>query len=65
MKCENCGKGPAEGTTIFRTTPKGLPPKWRCEKCIDPNKHPAPDKGTMDIVRMFENNRTAPGKEGE
>ena len=26
----------------------------RCEKCLDPNKHPAPDPETVDIVKILE-----------
>jgi hypothetical protein len=66
MKCEVCGRGPADGTTIYRTTPKGQAPHWRCERHLDPSRHPAPDKGTMEIARMFENDsRHTAGKGGK
>lgn len=41
MKCEICGKGPAEGVSVFRTNPKGVTGVWRCrehlETAIDPS----------------------------
>lgn len=54
MNCVKCGKGPADGVTIYRTTPKGQEPNWHCEKCLDPNKHPAPDKITLELSHLLE-----------
>lgn len=30
MKCEICGKGPSDGTNLFRQNPKGETGIWRC-----------------------------------
>lgn len=34
MHCLFCGKGPAEGVTVFRVNAKGQPGVWACEKHI-------------------------------
>lgn len=35
MKCVKCG---AINVPVYRSTPKGCPPEWMCEKCIKPPK---------------------------
>lgn len=45
MKCEICGCGPADGTSIYRSTPKGEAPHWRCEHHL---AAPAP----ADVVEL-------------
>jgi hypothetical protein len=35
MKCVDCG---AENVPVYRSTPKGMPAEWKCEKCINPPK---------------------------
>lgn len=32
MKCEICGKGPQDGTTIYRANEKGVKGIWRCAR---------------------------------
>jgi hypothetical protein len=33
-ECELCGKGPADGVTVFRVNAVGVEGIWRCRKCI-------------------------------
>ncbi len=37
MKCECiiCGKGPATGTGVVRTTPHGQSAMWKCAACLN------------------------------
>jgi hypothetical protein len=30
ISCEICGRGPANGTTVYRANEKGVPGIWRC-----------------------------------
>lgn len=32
--CEVCEKGPADGKTLYRVNPKGVPGIWRCPDCL-------------------------------
>ena len=32
MKCEICGRGPADGVTVYRANEKGVRGVWRCER---------------------------------
>lgn len=32
MKCEVCGLGPEEGTTVYRQNPLGEVGRWRCRE---------------------------------
>lgn len=54
MKCDKCGKGPQDGVSLYRVNEKGVPGKWRCEKHLDPSKHPAPDTETEKLVKTLE-----------
>jgi len=53
MKCEVCGQGPAQGTSIHRTTPKGELPHWRCEFHL-PAEH-RPTGEVAELVAIIEN----------
>ena len=58
MKCLFCGKGPAEGVTIYRINAKGQKGKWACEKHIGRTDATiAPE--VRDVVRVLEGR--APG----
>ena len=52
MKCEWCGLGPQDGTTVFRVNEKGVPGIWRCEKDLD---HKPPDD-VVEVVAILESN---------
>jgi hypothetical protein len=51
MNCNVCGKGPADGVSVFRVNEKGVPGIWACEKHID-LKLVNPE--TKDIVHILE-----------
>lgn len=50
MKCEICGRGPAEGVSIFRQNAYGEPGIWRCKAC---NEQPI-DPEVKEIVEIIE-----------
>lgn len=54
MKCEICGKGPEDGTTIHRTGKKGPgeDPHWRCEADLPWNR--LPDQVVSEVVAVIE-----------
>ena len=52
MKCEVCNQGPAQGTSIYRTTPKGELPHWRCEFHLPAESKPTAE--VAEIVAMVE-----------
>ena len=52
MKCETCGKGPMQGVTIHRTTPKGEDPHWRCESHMPQGATVAPE--VAELVAIIE-----------
>ena len=33
MKCEDCGKGLADGAVLLRQNPKGEIGRWKCSDC--------------------------------
>jgi uncharacterized protein YwgA len=54
MKCEKCGKGPADGVSVYRVNEKGVKGIWRCVNHLEPEKHPAPDTETVKLVNILE-----------
>ena len=56
MKCEWCGKGPADGTSVFRINEKGIPGIWRCEADLDRK----PDEDVYELVSIIESAQTTP-----
>lgn len=50
MKCEVCGKGMAEGVSLFRQNELGVTGIWRCR---EHNEKP-PEPEVDDIVRIIE-----------
>lgn len=54
MKCEICGQGPENGTTIHRTGKKGpnVNPHWRCEFHV-PSSKPI-DSEIQTLVAIIE-----------
>ena len=50
MKCEWCGKGPADGTSIFRVNEKGVDGIWRCEADLDRK----PPDDVYELVSIIE-----------
>ena len=33
MSCEQCGRSPQDGITLFRQNAKGQPGRWKCANC--------------------------------
>lgn len=58
-KCEVCGQGPMNGTTIFRTGPtgEGLNPHWRCEFHDGRKAAPADVLEITDVIESAEKTR--------
>jgi hypothetical protein len=51
VRCETCGLGPINNMTVYRTTPKGELPHWRCKEHM-----PAPinDPELEEVVSSIE-----------
>jgi hypothetical protein len=50
IECEFCGKGPADGTSVFRVNRKGEKGIWRCRPHLDKQ----PDPETSRVVEILE-----------
>ena len=57
FNCYKCGKGPENGTTTYRVNELGVLGKFACEKCLDPNKHPAPEPEVLELSKALEKGR--------
>lgn len=55
MSCEVCNQGPMQGVTIYRTTPKGQAPQWRCE-IHRPDDKQRDDDFVREICAVIETN---------
>ena len=50
--CIKCGS-PVSERPLYRTTPKGKPPKWTCESCLD---KPLKDRDlVVDVIDLANN----------
>jgi hypothetical protein len=60
MKCEICGKGPQDGTTIWRTGDKGpgQEPHWRCDADLPPEKRISTEAAIVVAVIEVQNTET-------
>jgi hypothetical protein len=54
MNCHVCGKGPADGISVYRINEKGVPGICACERHIDPK---LVDPETRKIVKILEDRK--------
>ena len=54
IRCEICESH--DGRPVFRTRPKGGPPGWTCQVCID---GPRPDEDVVALVDIIDEPRRA------
>jgi hypothetical protein len=59
VTCEVCGRGMADGVSLFRQNPKGQKGVWRCREC---NARPI-DPEVNDIVSAIEDDNAQAGRE--
>lgn len=52
ITCEICGRGPADGTTVYRANEKGVPGIWRCADHVNAR---AFDTMTDPAIQNIEN----------
>jgi len=60
MKCITCGKGPADGTSVYRQNAKGVAGIWACEEHSKPV-----DPGLVELVHTLEQRPTDADIAGE
>lgn len=51
MRCYECGKGMAEGVSLFRQNPKGEAGIWACEQHSEPI-----DEEVLKVSKIIEQN---------
>lgn len=52
--CEVCGKGPAQGVSVFRANAKGVPGIWRCRAHLSSEQAEKMPDETIRLVNIID-----------